>query len=255
MRKYYSLFLFLFFFFAASSTPVILSIRQNADSVGLYEKLEINLNIKAEFVNPFNPDEIDITASFVSPSGKQYSINGFYNYALGSMWKLRFSPNETGAWKYTISVKDKTGHTSSESKTFRAMVSSNHGPIQVAANRRYLEYRDGTPFYGVGLWYNDGYTGFNSGRIKPDELDNLKKLGVNFISTFITPLETIGSGVGRYDQNICGRLDEVLDLLEKRDMLLSLNLWFHSFLSESVRGCTFAESMVLVLFTAYPCLS
>ena len=236
MRKYYSLFLFLFFFFAASSTPVILSIRQNADSVGLYEKLEINLNIKAEFVNPFNPDEIDITASFVSPSGKQYSINGFYNYALGSMWKLRFSPNETGAWKYTISVKDKTGQTISESKTFRTMVSSNHGPIQVAANRRYLEYRDGTPFYGVGLWYNDGYTGFNSGRIKPDELDNLKKLGVNFISTFITPLETIGSGVGRYDQNICGRLDEVLDLLEKRDMLLSLNLWFHSFLSETVWG-------------------
>lgn len=236
MRKYYSLFLFLFFFFAASSTPVILSIRQNADSVGLYEKLEISLNIKAEFVNPFNPDEIDITASFVSPSGKQYSINGFYNYALGSMWKLRFSPNETGAWKYTISVKDKTGQTISESKTFRTMVSSNHGPIQVAANRRYLEYRDGTPFYGVGLWYNDGYTGFNSGRIKPDELDNLKKLGVNFISTFITPLETIGSGVGRYDQNICGRLDEVLDLLEKRDMLLSLNLWFHSFLSETVWG-------------------
>jgi len=61
-------------------------------------------------------------------------------------------------------------------------------------------------------------------------------LGVNFIGTFITPLETMGSGLGRYDQNICGRLDELLEMLEDRDMLLSLNLWFHSYLSETVWG-------------------
>jgi hypothetical protein len=61
-------------------------------------------------------------------------------------------------------------------------------------------------------------------------------LGVNFIGTFITPLETLGSGLGRYDQNICGRLDELLGMCEDRDMLLSLNLWFHSYLSETVWG-------------------
>jgi hypothetical protein len=69
-----------------------------------------------------------------------------------------------------------------------------------------------------------------------EELDNLKALGVNFIGTFITPLETWGTGVGRYDQNIAGRLDELLQMLEERDMLLSLNLWFHSYLSETVWG-------------------
>jgi hypothetical protein len=236
MKKNLLLFIFTCSLSAIHSTPSIVNIRQNTDSVGLYEKLEISLNLKADFINPFNPDEIEIGAHFTSPSGKAWLIHGFYNYSFGSMWKVRFSADETGQWKYTINVKDKTGQVTSDLKNFTVITSSNHGQIQIAANQRYLQYKDGTPFYGVGLWYNDGYAGFNSGRIKPEELDNLKQLGVNFISTFITPLETIGSGLGRYDQNICGRLDEVLDLLEKRDMQLSLNLWFHAFLSETVWG-------------------
>ncbi|MEP7373969.1 MAG: DUF5060 domain-containing protein [Chitinophagaceae bacterium] len=231
--------LFVFFSFSVSSKaapPEITSIRTNADSIGLYDKFEIGLNLKAEFSNPFYPAEIDLAAIFISPSGKQWNINGFYNYASGTLWKIRFSPNETGRWKYTVKVTDKNGSTTSESKTFIAYRSSNNGPLQVAANKRYLEFNNGSPFYGVGFWYNDGYTGFNSGQIKPEELDNLKKLGVNFISSFITPLETLGSGLGRYDQNISGRIDEVLKLCEDRDMQLSLNIWFHAFLSETVWG-------------------
>jgi hypothetical protein len=67
-------------------------------------------------------------------------------------------------------------------------------------------------------------------------LDDLKERGVNFISRFIVPLETWGTGLGKYDQLLSSRIDELLDELEKRDMLLSLNLWFHSFLSETVWG-------------------
>jgi hypothetical protein len=236
MRK---IFLFLSLsciFTIAYSQPSIVNIRQNGDSVGLYDKLEVFLNIKATFVNPFDPNDIDITATFTSPAGNQWLIHGFYYYSFGSMWKVRFSPDELGKWNYTVNIKDKNGQVTGESKSFTVLGSVYHGPLQVAANKRYLEYKDRTPYYGVGLWYNDGYTGFNNGRIKPEELDNLKKLGVNFISTFITPLETWGSGLGRYDQNLCGRLDELLDLLEKREMQLSLNLWFHSFLSETVWG-------------------
>lgn len=236
MKKIFLLFFSACFISSAFCLPAIISIRQNADSVGLYDKLEISLNIKADFINPFNPDEIDITTQFISPTGKKWQIHGFYNYAMGSMWKVRFAPEEKGKWNYTITIRDKSGQVSSESKSFMVIPSSFHGPLQVAPNNRYLEFRDGTPFYGVGLWYNDGYTGYNSGRVKEEDLDNLKKLGVNFISTFITPLETLGSGLGRYDQNLCGRLDELLDLLEKRDMQLSLNLWFHSYLSETVWG-------------------
>lgn len=114
------------------------------------------------------------------------------------------------------------------------MPSLNKGPIRIAQNKRFLQYANGDPYYGIGLWYNDGYAAFNQGNIKASTLDELKQLGVNFISTFITPLETHATGVGRYDQNLCGRLDEVIQMLEERDIQLSLNIWFHAFLSETV---------------------
>src|SRR4051812_34724076 len=88
--------------FAKGAAPEIIFIRSNSDSVGLYDKFEIGLNLKAEFINPFNPHEIDISAIFTAPSGKQWNVFGFYNYSLGSVWKVRFAPNETGKWKYTV---------------------------------------------------------------------------------------------------------------------------------------------------------
>ena len=220
----------------SASRPEIINIRQGPDSVGLYEKLEISLELKCEFVNPFDPDDIDIQAVFTSPSGKKWNIPGFYSLSHSTLWKIRFSPNETGKWQYSVSVRDKNGETFKDGQSFVTIKSTRKGPVQVAANKRYLKYSDGSDFYGVGLWYNDGYDGFGSGRVEPAELDFLKSIGVNFISTFINPLETQATGIGRYDQNICGRLDQLLEMCEERDMLLSLNMWFHSFLSETVWG-------------------
>ncbi len=222
----------------AIKSPEIQNMRQRPDTLGLYEKLEISFNINNgnEYVNPFDPGEVDITALFTGPSGKVWKIPGFYCYSMGSLWKVRFSPNETGAWKYTITVRDKGGEVTSAPQSFVAVKSARKGPVVVAENKRYLKYSNGSDFYGVGLWYNDSYTTFNRGAVRPEELDNLKSLGVNFIGTFITPLETPGSGLGRYDQNICGRLDELIEMCEERDMLLSLNLWFHSYLSETIWG-------------------
>lgn len=220
----------------AGSPPEVTAIRQALDSVGRYEKFEISLNLKCEFKNPFDPDDIDITATFSSPTGKTWNIHGFYDYHGGVLWKVRFSPNETGRWTYQVKVRDKNGEATSDRKMFKVFRSGRNGPIQIARNKRYLQHADGSTYFGVGLWYNDGYAGYNSGRVTEDNLDRLKSLGVNFISTFITPLETFGSGLGRYDQNICGRLDELFTMLEERDMLLSLNLWFHAYLSETVWG-------------------
>lgn len=210
------------------AAPSVLDAYPVSDSIGLYDKFESRLVIKASYVNPFDPEDIDIMVTFTSPSGKTWNIPGFYHYTFGTMWKVRFSPDETGAWSYVIHVRDRQGETTSSRYNFWALPSRFKGPLQIAENKRYLEYHNGTPFYGVGLWYNGMVTG--------DNLDELKSKGVNFISNFITPLETMGSGVGRYDQDICGRIDELFALCEEREILISLNLWFHSFLSETVWG-------------------
>ena len=62
---------------AKAEPPSILSVRANSREIGLYEKFELRMDIKATYSNPFNSDEIDITAEFTSPSGRKQNIWGF----------------------------------------------------------------------------------------------------------------------------------------------------------------------------------
>jgi len=217
--------------------PSIVSVRASETTVGLYEKFELRIDLKATYVNPFDPDEIDLCAQFTAPSGKKSTIWGFYSpSSWASLWMVRFSPTEEGTWRYVIKVKDSEGAATSRVGTFTAVKSPHHGFITIAPNQRYLRYSDGASFYGVGMWYNDSYELLNQGRITEEGLDNLKENGANFISFFPTPLETMGTGLGRYDQNRCGRLDQLFEWCEERDIQISWNIWFHSYLSMAVWG-------------------
>ncbi len=213
--------------FPPPTAPVINNIFQ-PDSVALYDKFEARLDLIAKFINPFDPEDIDVMATFTSPKGKKWNIPGFYQTTAGIAWKVRFAADEPGVWKYTVRVKEKRGEVTSAEKTFKVYKSTFKGPVYIADNKRFLQHKNGDPFFGVGLWYN--------GRVTGENLDELKSKGVNFISNFITPIETLATGVGRYDQEVCARIDEMFELCEEREMVISLNLWFHSFLSETVWG-------------------
>ncbi|HUU29837.1 MAG TPA: DUF5060 domain-containing protein [archaeon] len=220
-----------------AGAPAINFLRPNKAELGLYEKFELRIGLEATFTNPFDPDQIDIQAEFTAPSGKKWTIRGFYNPSgWNSLWMVRFSPNEKGLWHYQLKVTDSGGTAGSEPGSFTAVDSQHHGWLNIAPNRRYLKYDDGTSFYGVGMWYNDSYEGFNRGQITEEELDNLKRRGANFISFFPTPLETLGTGLGRYDQNRCGRLDQLFEWCETRDIHISWNIWFHSYISQAIWG-------------------
>lgn len=205
-------------------------------SVGLYEKFELVVLLEATYSNPFDPDQVDLWAEFTAPSGKVTKIWGFFNPSQrSSPWKVRFAPTEKGTWQYVVKVKDKEGTAQGQPGSFTATDSSHHGFIRVAPNRRYLMFGDGTSFYGVGLWYNDSFER-DRGAITEANLDLLKKLGGNFISFFHTPLETLQTGLGSYDVNRCTRLDQIFEWCEQRDIYISWNIWFHSFISEAVWG-------------------
>jgi hypothetical protein len=209
----------------------------NSTAVGLYEKFEVRVDLTATFDNPFDPEQVDLWAEFTSPSGKTQRIWGFYNpSSWAHLWMVRFAPTETGKWSYVVKVRDREGTAQSEARTFTAVESAHHGFVRIARNNRYLVRDDGASFYGVGLWYNDSYELFNEGRITEAGLDRLAELGANFISFFPTPLETMGTGLGRYDQNRCGRLDQLFDWCEERDIYISWNIWFHSYISQAVWG-------------------
>lgn len=222
---------------AIAKPPSILSVRADSTQVGLYEKFELRIDLEATYANPFDPEQIDLSAEFTAPSGKKWTIWGFYNpSSWTSLWMVRFSPTEKGSWRYVVTVSDSEGTAKSRTGRFTAVESAHHGFVKIAPNQRYLKYDDGTSYFGVGLWYNDSYEQFNDGRITEEGLDNLKKRGANFISFFPTPLETMGTGLGRYDQNRCGRMDQLFEWCEQRDMHISWNVWFHSYISMAVWG-------------------
>jgi len=217
--------------------PMVSSLQAVSNNVGVYEKFELRIDLEATYTNPYDPEQIDLRAEFTSPSGKQWKIWGFYNPSDWSrLWMVRFTPTETGTWNYLVKVTDREGTAQSRPRTFTAVESSHHGFIRIAPNQRYLVYSDNTSFYGVGLWYNDSYELFNEGQITQAGLDRLQQLGCNFISFFPTPLETMGTGLGRYDENRCGRLDQLFEWCEQRDIHISWNLWFHSYISQAVWG-------------------
>lgn len=201
-----------------------------------YEKFELQIDLRATFDNPFDPDQIDLAAEFTAPSGKVFNVWGFYNPGWGTQWMVRFSPTEIGTWKYVLKVRDREGQAESTPGEFRCVESDHPGFVGIAPNRRYLQFSGGTSFYGVGMWYNDGFNSYGQGSISEENLDELQDAGANFISFFHSPLETWGTGLGRYDPARVGRLDEIFEWCEARDMYISWNLVFHSHISEAVWG-------------------
>lgn len=220
---------------AVAEPPAVLLVRPRTESVGVYEKLELVIELKAEFSNPFDPEEIDLQVEFTSPSGTTRRVWGFFNPTTAdSVWMARFAPTEAGAWKYVVHVRDEHGTASGEPGSFTVTPSAHHGFVKIASNSRYLQYDDGTSFYGIGLWYNDGPVPEMQGVIQEEQLIELKKHGVNFVCSRVPLLETLAGGPGRYDQDHCRRLDQMIDMFERQELHFAFNVWFHNFLAEAV---------------------
>ncbi len=112
----------------------------NTQTVGKYEKFEVTADFKnVEFDNPYDPADVDLYAVFISPSGENIKINGFFDdYRGAGKWKIRFSPGETGEYKFRIFVKDGTGTGESKESAFTSIESEHHGWIKAFCKKSAL---------------------------------------------------------------------------------------------------------------------
>jgi hypothetical protein len=229
------------------AAPVINSVSSNTNRVGRYAKLELTVDLTAVYTNAYNPDDVDLWGEFTapaqhsfwrfwrkSPAPKVWRVNGFYD---GAQWKLRFAPDETGRWRYVVRARDAGGTGVGAPEVFTCVPSTNHGWIRSAPNHRYLVHDDGTSFYGVGACYPWGNTSAG--------LDQMRALGFNVYvywnGTYDRPggtnlIESLASGLGRYDQQKCRRLDQLINMSEARGLGMILVIWPHDYLSEKMRG-------------------
>ena len=121
--------------------------------VARWDRFEKSFESSASYGNP--AQEATLQAVFVSPSGATNRIYGFWDG--GSTWRLRFAPNQTGKWTYrTICSDEKNTGLHGKSGEFTCTAASGknqfsqHGPVQVSADRRYLAHDDQTPFFWLG---------------------------------------------------------------------------------------------------------
>lgn len=133
-----------------SSTVAKHPITYRGDHVPKWRMIEVTLPSPRAFENPIQ--EARLTASLTSPSGRKVTWNGFWDG--GNEWRLRFSPDEVGQWRYELHLQEVGGaHVASASGSFTAdkaldeTVFDRHGPIQLSSDKRKLVHADGTPFF------------------------------------------------------------------------------------------------------------
>ncbi len=242
----------------------IYNLRANSLLVKQYQKFEISFDLSRVYSNPFDPDEIDVTAYFISPNEMISSIPGFfyqpysrksvegkeYVYPVGNgFWMVRFAPSEVGRYSYYLVVKD--GSTLETKKYYFECISSEEkGFVRVSStDKEYFEFDDGSFYYPIGLniispWdtpYGQNYVPslpVGKGTYAYDEyFEKLAENKANFIRMWMAhwwlALEWNKEygpfhGIGRYSLQNAWRMDHVLEMAEEKNIYILLTINNHT---------------------------
>lgn len=131
-----------------------LAVTANAQTVPLWGRWEQTFTASTTAA-----PETELFAELTSPSGKVFTIEGFWDG--GTTWLVRFMPVEIGAWRYQTYSTPVLDGLDGEHGEFDCRPEAGntrflqHGPVRVAANGRFFEHADGTPFFWMGdtVWY------------------------------------------------------------------------------------------------------
>lgn len=183
----------------------------------LYQPVDLALDVKGTFDNPFDPDQADIQATVSPPTGQPFEVPAFYAQ---DGWHLRLALTEIGANQITIHNKDQSGPAFSIS----GAAPQSHGFIRTSPRDfRFFEHQDGAPFFPIGA------------NFPPTDLTTLQgwatrlaASGGNTVRLFIGPqnnpfaLATKVAGPGKIDLANADRLDQAVAILRQNNLKVLL---------------------------------
>lgn len=213
-------------------------VSQIPDQVGRYELLELEIQSEIVPVNPFDPEELDIRATFISPSGKTMDVGAFwyqeYNATGRSRvgepgWRVRFTPTEIGNW--TAIARIPSRKLESPPVRFTVVVTDRHGFVRIhTTNPRYFALDDGSFFFPIGLnmaWWS------GAGDSLTDYRKWMKTFAANggntirvWMAEWSFGLEWNDTPLGDYENRLqrAWYLDQIFNMAEERDMYVLLVL-------------------------------
>jgi hypothetical protein len=119
--------------------------------------VELSFTANRKHGDPFN--DVTFDAVFVDPQHHEVRVPGFW--AGSNLWKVRYASAILGAHRYRTDcsdTRDRGLHHRSGKLNVLPYAGINplfiHGPLRVAANHRFFEHADGTPFFWLGdTWW------------------------------------------------------------------------------------------------------
>lgn len=120
----------------------------------------LSFESKKIYPNPFL--DVVIKAEFTAPSGRKIAREAYWDG--GNVYRVSFTPTETGEWRYELKCDDDNGlndlRGSIECVEYTGDLSIyKHGFLKIGGQGMYIAHQDDTPFF----WLGDTHWGFIAG--------------------------------------------------------------------------------------------
>ena len=196
-----------------------------AADVGVWDRFEATVSNTREYADPYG--DVTLEAVYTAPDGRRIGFWGFHDG--GTTWRIRFMPDQLGAWRYEARFSDGAPGVSG---AFECVASDLPGMISIyAANPVWFGYRGGGPVLVRSLHVGDRFFASNW----PDEkraafLDWARAQGYNMLSIASHYLNREEKGRGEgwdtpklypLDAAEYRRMERLLDDLAARRFLVS----------------------------------
>ena len=227
--------------------PRIQRVEPEQETVEQYGKFELTVAFAGTYQHPFDPDDVALSAVFESPRGKRMIVPGFL-YAgtvdgvniSEAVWKIRFTPDLSGLWNYTVEVKNPRGVSRSRRRSFSVSASPGQkGFVRVSRrDPRAFEFDGGQVYHPIGqnvAWAPSlsAYALYFS---------RMRENGYNWsrvwMSSWQCAIEWLDvghfHGLNNYSLKNAKLLDDIVELARKNELYFQLVLNQHGQLSTRV---------------------
>ena len=205
---------------------------------------ELRADIGCAYDDPFNPSDVDVTATIKTPS-RSYTLPAFYHIPFARErteadesvtsrdpeWRIRFLPAEPGKHEVTLRLRDRAGQLTSPPTVIDVAPADWQGLLRVSKTSPLaLVWDSGKPFYPLGI---NVFDRTQLGKpLPPDRIDRclgqierLARAGGNFIRLRMdswwfaidNPVDAVSGymGAGRLNQRACWDIDRILEACER----------------------------------------
>ncbi len=203
----------------------IRKISPSETAINQYETFELDVSLDAPHENPYDPEQIDLSALITTPDKKTITLPAFFT-GKRPAWKIRYTPAMTGKYSYSLRLKTPSDTYTSPVHHFEVKAGPGNGFLRKSRNNAfYLAFDSGRPFFGIG--HNTGWVVNNNIAVYEKYFSDLRDHGCNLTRIWINNPWTLSienRKIGDYNLSDCDKLDSVIRLAEEYGIYIILVL-------------------------------